>query len=46
MKHLKVVFRRFRNGFREGTLAKSRKGQRQAAAGATTTSNAPATTNK
>jgi hypothetical protein len=45
MKHLKVVFRRFRNGFREGTLAKSRKGQRQAAGGATTTT-APATTNK
>lgn len=45
MRHLKVVFRRFRNGFREGTLAKSRKGQRQVAGGATTTT-APATTSK
>jgi large subunit ribosomal protein L37e len=45
MKHLKVVFRRFRNGFREGTLAKSRKPHRQAA-GTTTTTTAPATTAK
>ncbi|CAF1940527.1 unnamed protein product [Rotaria magnacalcarata] len=46
MKHLKVVFRRFRNGFREGTLAKSRKGQRHATGTATTTTTttAPATT--
>lgn len=43
MRHLKIVFRRFRNGFREGTLAKSRKSQRQTTAGTTT---APATTNK
>ncbi|CAF1021156.1 unnamed protein product [Adineta steineri] len=44
MKHLKVVFRRFRNGFREGTVAKSRKGQRQNAGAATTS--VPATTSK
>ncbi|CAF3262311.1 unnamed protein product [Rotaria socialis] len=44
MKHLKKVFRRFRNGFREGTLAKSRKAHRQAAG--TTTTTAPATTAK
>jgi len=24
MRHLKVVYRRFRNGFREGTVAKKR----------------------
>ena len=45
MKHLKVVFRRFRNGFREGTVAKSRKSHRQNT-GATTTTTAPATTSK
>jgi large subunit ribosomal protein L37e len=48
MKHLKVVFRRFRNGFREGTLAKSRKGHRQATGATTTTTTTavPATTTK
>jgi len=35
MKHLKVVFRRFRNGFREGTVAKSKKESRKLQQGGT-----------
>ncbi|CAF0740178.1 unnamed protein product [Didymodactylos carnosus] len=46
MQHLKVVFRRFRNGFREGTLAKSQKAhkrQQASSGGASSTATVPAT---
>lgn len=34
MRHLKIVQRRFRNGFREGTAPKPRKSKAQAASAA------------